>query len=675
MAGDDAVQRLRPCPATLAAGALLVCAVLMAPAARAEEQRPRDLTELTPEQLADLEVTSVAKKPQKTRRTPAAVYVITREGIRRSGVTTLVDALRLAPGIHVARIDSNKWAVGVRGFASSLTRSVLVMIDGRTVYTPLFAGTYWEVQDTLLEDVDRIEVIRGPGGSLWGANSVNGIINIITRSSRETQGALVTVGGGSTERGLGMIRYGGAAADHVTYRAYAKGFDRGPGFHATTPEFDDWHMGQAGFRTDWERTADESVQVQGDVYRGDAGIRTTITGLTPPFLQTVEADTRLSGGNLLARWQRAPSQGAGWSLRAYYDRTDRREPTFGERRNTVDLDLQRHAAYGRHDLVLGLGYRFSAGTAESVPTIVFLPAHRADRLWTALCRDELSFFDGRFVFALGSKFEHNDYSGFELQPNVQALWTPTARQSVWAAVSRAVRTPSRVEHDLTLTALVDPRTPAFALLSGDSQFRPERVVSVQVGHRVDIGSRLVLDTVLFHNTHRDLLSLEPGTPVRETSPPPGRLLFPLLFRNGIRGTSYGVEFAADCSVREGWRLGASYSFLRLSLRNAPGSLDASTASSTSGSAPRHMATLVSRVDLAGHTTLDAVLRYVDRLPARSIPAYTGLDVRLGWRPVAALELAVAGQNLLDPHHPEFPGGGGETVDVRRGVYGTLTWTP
>jgi len=238
-----------------------------------------------------------------------------------------------------------------------------------------------------------------------------------------------------------------------------------------------------------------------------------------------------------------------------------------------------------------------------------------------------------------------------------------------------VRTPSRVEQDLTLTALIDPRTPTFARLIGDQEFRPEKIVTVEVGHRADLGSRLVLDTVLFHNTHRDLLSVEPGTPVREVSPPPPRLIIPFFLRNGIRGTSYGVEVAADWSVRQGWRLGGSYSFLRLSLRNAPGSLDASTASSTSGSAPRHMATLVSRADLAGHTTLDAVLRYVDRLRSRNIPAYTSLDLRLGWRPVAALELAVTGQNLLDPHHAEFPGGGGETVEVRRGVYGTLTWTP
>ena len=639
----------------------------------AAEQKPRDLTELTPEQLANIEVTSVAKKPEKRSRTPAAVYVITRDHIRRSGVTTLVDALRLAPGIQVARIDSNKWAVGIRGFASSLTRSVLVLIDGRTVYTPLFAGTYWEVQDTLLEDVERIEVIRGPGGSLWGANAVNGVINIITKNSRDTQGAFVKAGGGTMERGLAGIRYGGTVGEGLTYRAYAKGFDRGPGFHATTSDFDDWRMARAGFRTDWERTSRDTVRVQGDIYRGDAGLRTTINRLTAPFQETVETDTRLSGGNLLANWQHR-SSGAEWSLLTYYDRTYRGEPSFSEGRHTGDLDLQRQAVYGRHDLVLGLGYRVSSGTARSASSIVFAPPHRTDHLWTAFFRDELSFAAGRFVLALGSKLEHNGYSGFEVQPNLQALWTLGAGQSFWAAASRAVRTPSRVEHDLTITSVIDPRTPTFIELTGNRQFRPEKIITLQVGHRAQVGRRLSLDTVLFHNTHRDLLSLEAGSPVRESSPPPARVVIPYRLGNGVQGSSYGVEVSSDWNPLAWWQIGGSYSFLRLDLENGSGSLDPSTAASTNGSSPRHMASILSQVKLGSSAVLDVVGRHVGALPARRIPAYTTVDARLGWRPVPAFELAVVGQNLLDRHHPEFPGGG-ETVEVRRGVYGTVTWTP
>jgi iron complex outermembrane recepter protein len=664
----------RTAPARIAVLACLGLAWGQA-AAFAADQKLRDLTELTPEQLANIEVTSVAKKPEKRSRTPAAVYVITRDHIRRSGVTTLVDALRLAPGIQVARIDSNKWAVGIRGFASSLTRSVLVMIDGRTVYTPLFAGTYWEVQDTLLEDVDRIEVIRGPGGSLWGANAVNGVINIITRSSRDTQGAFVKAGGGTMERGLAGIRYGGTAGEGFTYRAYAKGFDRGPGFHATTSDYDDWRMARAGFRTDWERTSGDTVRVQGDIYRGDAGLRTTISRLSAPFQETVETDTRLSGGNLLAHWQHRSSNGAEWSLLSYYDRTYRREPTFSEGRDTGDLDLQRQAVYGRHDLVLGLGYRVSPGTARSASAIVFSPPHRTDHLWTAFFRDELTFAEGRFVLALGSKLERNGYSGFEVQPNLQVLWSPSDRQSFWAAASRAVRTPSRVEHDLTITSVIDPRTPTFIQLTGNRQFRPEKIITVQVGHRTQVGRRVSLDTVLFHNTHRDLLSLEAGSPVRESSPPPARVVIPFRLGNGVQGSSYGLEVSSDWNPVAWWQIGGSYSFLRLDLENRSGSLDVSSAASTNGSSPRHMASILSQVKLGSNAVLDIVGRHVGALPARRIPAYTTVDARLGWRPVTAIELAVVGQNLLDRHHPEFPGGGGETVEVRRGVYGTVTWTP
>jgi iron complex outermembrane receptor protein len=636
-------------------------------------QDPRSLTELSPDELMRIEVTSVSRKPATRWRTPAAVAVITRDDIRRSGVTTLVEALRLAPGVQVARIDSNKWAVGVRGFASSLTRSVLVLIDGRSVYTPLFAGTFWEMQDVLLEDVERIEVIRGPGGSLWGANAVNGIINVITRHSRETRGAYAAVGGGTVERAQVGVRYGGASGEGLTYRVYAKAFDRGPGFHPSGGEFDAWSMGQAGFRADWERGTADSVAVHGDVYRGDAGNRTTITTLSPPFTaETVDADTRLRGGNLVARWRHLSASGTDWGLRTYYDRTDRRETTFGEGRDTFDVEVQRRRTHGRHDLVVGAGYRLSSGRVDSVPAVQFVPPRRTDHLWSGFFRDELSFAEGRFVFAAGSKVEHNDYSGFEVQPTLQALWAPTPRHSLWAAAARAVRTPSRVEHDLTLTSVADARTPVFIRVAGDEQFRPEKVFTMEVGYRVRLGSDVALYGIAFHNTHRDLLSTEQGTPQRESSPPPERVVIPLLIRNGVRGSSYGVEVTAQTSPREWWHVGGSYSFLRLDLDRAVGSNDM-THEATNGSSPRHMALLESRIGIGRRADFDVMLRFVDALPARDVAAYTSLDARLAWRPRPAVELAAVGQNLLEPHHLEFTGSGGRRVEVRRGVYGTVTW--
>jgi len=659
--------------------ALLLGAAPEAQAGQAQTAPPppnsRNLTELTPDELLRIEVTSVSKKPETRWRTPAAVSVITRDDIRRSGATTLVDALRLVPGVQVARIDSNKWAVGVRGFASSLTRSVLVMIDGRSVYTPLFAGTYWEMQDVLLEDVERIEVIRGPGGSLWGANAVNGVINVITRNSRETRGAYATVGAGTFERAQIGARYGGASGERLTYRVYAKAFDRGPGFHPTGTEFDSWSMGQAGFRADWARGAADSVEVHGDLYRGDSGNRTTVNTLSPPFAaETVDADTRLRGGNLVARWRHLSASGTDWGLRTYYDRTDRRETTFGEGRDTFDVEVQRRGTHGRHDLVVGGGYRLSSGTVDSVPTVQFVPAHRTDHLWSGFFRDELSFAEGRYVFAAGSKLEHNGYSGFEVQPTLQALWAPKPGQSLWAAAARAVRTPSRVEHDLTLTAIADPRAPVFIRLVGDSQFRSEKVFTMEVGYRVRVGGDVTLDGVAFHNTHRDLLSTERGAPQRESSPPPERVVIPLLIRNGVRGSSWGFEVAAQTSPREWWHLGGSYSFLRLDLEPASGSNDA-TSEATNGSSPRHVALLESRIGIGRRTDFDLMLRFVDALAARDVAAYTSLDARLAWRPRPAVELAAVGQNLLAPHHLELTGSGGRRVEVRRGVYGTITWRP
>lgn len=670
-------RRTRTCPFVLRQEARPAFAVILAlccaTAGAQEPNKPpaKDLTELTPEQLANIEVTSVAKKPETRRRSPAAVYVLTRDEIRRSGVTTLVEALRLVPGVQVARIDSNKWAVGIRGFASRLSRSLLVMIDGRTVYAPLFAGTYWEVQQTLLDDVDRIEVIRGPGGALWGANSVNGVINIITRSSRDTRGTSVTAGGGTDERGLVGVRYGGASGDRLTYRVYARGFDRAPGFHETDDDFDGWHLGQGGFRLDWEPRAGDTASVQGDLYAGKTGQRTNITVLSPPSLQVVEDDADLSGGNLLGRWRHVSSTGTDWALRAYYDRTDRREPSFDEGRDTFDLDLQRRAAYGKHDLIAGLGYRLSSGTVRSVPTVAFVPARRTDHLFTGFVRDEVSFAGNELVLAVGSKVEHNDYSGFEFQPSAQLVWAPTARQSLWALIARSVRTPSRVEHDLTVTALLDPATPTFLRLVGDEEFGSESVLIAEAGYRAQPHRRVAIDAVVFRNEHRDLLSIEPGAPFREDSPVP-HLVVPLFIRNGVEGASYGLEIATDWTALDWWRLGASYSHLRLELAHSPESADVNTPTTTNGSAPRHTLLVQSWMDPWTSVSIDFIGRYVSALPAQRTAGYASVDARLAWRPTAGLEVAVVGRNLLAPHHAEFGSSGG-VVQVARAVYGALTW--
>jgi iron complex outermembrane receptor protein len=628
---------------------------------------PRDLTELSLAELAALEVTTVARTPEMRSHTPAAVFVITQQDIRRSGATTLAEALRLAPGIQISRINSNQWAIGMRGFASRLSRSVLVLIDGRSVYTPLFAGTYWEVQDVLLEDIDRIEVIRGPGGTLWGANAVNGVVNIITKTARDTRGTFLEAGAGNEERGFAGARWGGALGAHADVRVYAKYFDR-DGFRRTVgPPFDDWRMAQGGFRLDGER-GPSTFTLQGDVYGGHAGERTTLGSYTLPFSRTVDQDADLSGGNLRAHWRRALRAGSDFSVQAYYDRTRRDEPGLDETRNTADLDLQYSRKEGRHALLSGLGYRFSHGVTGGDPTILFRPAARTDDIFSAFVQDRIEVAADRVSLTLGAKLERNDYSGLEVQPSARVWFGLRPHQSVWAAVSRAVRTPSRVDRDLDLTVSLDASRPLFTRLLGSPDFRSERAIVYEAGYRAQRGERLLFESVLFYNDYTNLLSLEPGQAFAETDRLGTRTIVPLLIGNGIRGHVGGAELAADVRVTDAWRLHGSYSFLRMSLRARPDSRDTTTATSTEGASPRHRGVVRSSLTF-GSVQLDAIWRRVSSLPAQKVPAYSSLNARAAWRPWAPLEVAVVGRDLLQRSHAEFGGG----TEVERSVYGELAW--
>ena len=640
----------------------------------ATRQSVVDPTRFSLEELLQIEVVSVAKRLEGRMEVAAAVYVITQDDIRRSGVTSIPEALRLAPGVEVARIDANKWAVGVRGFTSRLSRSLLVLINGRSVYTPLFAGVYWEVQDTLMEDIDRIEVIRGPGGIIWGANAVNGVINIITKRAQETQGGLIVGGGGSEEQGFGGVRYGGKIGEDLFYRVYGKVFNRDAAFHRDGPDVDDWRMGQMGFRADWEGRRDDTITVQGDIYAGETGQRAVLTSLTPPFTTTVEEDTDLSGGNLLGRWQRVFSAASDLHLQLYYDRTYRREPTFRESRNTFDLDFQhRFPLPWRQEMTWGLGYRLTSSDTAAVPTIRFTPRHRTDHLFSAFVQDEIRFLAERLRLIIGAKFEHNDYSGFEVQPSARLLWRIAPQQAVWGAITRAVRTPSRVEHDLALTGLLEPNTPTFGRIIPSDAFKPEKLLAYELGYRLQPTSRLFLDIVAFYNRYTDLLSLEPGAPFTEATPPPGRVIVPFLLRNKLHGETYGVELAADWQPFDWWRVSGTYTFLQLNLTPDQDSLDTSTAGSTEGSSPHHQVSVRSFVTLPGHVEFDLVWRYVDHLPSQNIDSYHSLDARLGWRPLPHLSVAVVGQNLLTDHHAEFGGGSSGVTEIERSVYGKVVW--
>jgi iron complex outermembrane receptor protein len=544
---------------------------------------------------------------------------------------------------------------------------MLVLIDGRSVYTPLFAGTYWEVQDVLLEDIDRIEVIRGPGGTLWGANAVNGVINVITRSAKDTHGTLLEGGAGNEENGFAGARWGGALGAHTDVRVYAKYAGRDAAFRRDGPPFDDWRMAQGGFRLDGERGS-SAVTLQGDLYGGHLGERSAVSFYTAPFSRIVEQDGDVSGGNLRAHWRRAIRPGSVLTVQAYYDRTRRVEPAFNETRHTADLDLQYSRQEGRHALLGGIGYRSSRGAAGGVPTIVFRPPTATDDIFSAFVQDRVELAPDRLLVTLGAKVERNDYSGLELQPSARVWFGLRPHQSVWAAVSRAVRTPSRVDRDLDLTASLDPSRPLFARVLGSPDFLSERAIVYEAGYRAQRGERFLFDAAFFHNEYTNLFSLEPGAPFAETDGSGGRTILPILLGNGIRGHVRGVELAADIRVTDTWRLHGSYSLLDMSLRARPGSLDTTTAASTEGASPRHRGVLRSSLSF-GAVQLDAIWRRVSSLPAQDVPAYSSLNARAAWRPWAPLEVAVVGRDLLQSHHPEFGGG----TEVQRSVYGELAW--
>jgi iron complex outermembrane receptor protein len=635
-----------------------------------------DLKQLSLEQLANIEVISASKEPVTVARTPAAIYVLTSEDIRRSGATSIPEVLRLVPGVEVARIDSNKWSLGVRGFTGRLSRSVLVLIDGRSVYTPLFAGVYWEVQDTLLEDVERIEVIRGPGGTIWGANAVNGVINIVTKNSKDTHGMLASAGGGNVDQGFVNFRLGSGSKDkNVNYRIYGKGFARGSEFHSDGREFDDWRIGQGGFRTDWNPREHDALTIQGDLYEGVAGQRVGITSYSPPSFTAVEQNAKLAGGNLMGRWRRDLAAGSDIQVQAYYDRTNREDVNLSEVRNTFDVDLLHHFALPLgQDLIWGVGGRFSVGNAiPVVSTVVITPDKFTDKLYSAFIQDEIPIVESRLSLTVGSKFLHNNYSGFDVQPSARLLWTPRPQHSLWAAVTRAVRTPSRIEEDLQLTALIAPTPPLFVRVATNRTFSSEHLVSYEAGYRGLIRPYLYLDVAAFYNHYDHLLSIEPGTPFSESSPSPTHLVIPYLFGNGLLGDTSGIEFASEWTPIRSWRLKGSYSYLNLELRRSAGSLDPSTVSSTEDSSPRHQVVLQSFLQLPKNLELDLTYRFVSALPAQSARSYSTGDVRFGWHVGERVEISIAGQNLFQPHHAEYGGDPGGLVEVKRSAYAKATW--
>jgi iron complex outermembrane receptor protein len=632
-------------------------------------QPPSALKRLSVEELMDIEVTSVSKYPEKLSVAAAAVAVLTQEDIESSGFTSIPEALRLVPGLNVARLDSHTWAISSRGFNDIFANKLLVLIDGRSVYTPLFSGVFWEVQDTLLADIERIEVVRGPGATLWGANAVNGVINIITKSARDTQGLLVSSGGGTEEQGFVNLRYGVKLDENAFLRVYAKYFNRDASVLPNgTEAHDAWDMYQGGFRLDWEPSSENSFTFQGDIYTGNQDEIYAVPTTTFPFAGTIAATDTVSGGNLLGRWSHSFSSDSQLTVQAYYDRTERDSPIFGEKRDTGDIDLQHRFALGkRQEVIWGLGFRSTHDEVRNSLNISLLPEKRTLNLYSAFLQDEISLVPESLRLTLGSKFEHNDFTGFEIQPSARLLWTPGHAQTLWTSVSRAVRTPSRTESDIRLNpAPPVPLPPGLITILGNPEMDSEQLIAYEVGYRLQPIDQLKLDLTAFYNDYDDLRTLE----LTMSGP-----VSPSRVANNLFGESYGAEISATAQVSKRWRLQGSYSYLDVQLHRRAGSQDSLSEKAAEGSSPHHQFFVRSLLDLGWNIQFDATLRYVDVLPAPQIASYLTLDLRVAWSPRKDVEFALVGQNLLDDRHPEFAPTfvGTQQTEVERSIYGMVVW--
>jgi iron complex outermembrane receptor protein len=666
-----------------------VLAWLSTAAALAIEQQPPPkkpaLPDLSLEELMNTEITSVAKKEQRVREAAVAVYVITQEDIRRSGATTIAEALRMAPGIDVARIDSNKWAISSRGLNGRFANKLLVLIDGRSVYTPLFSGVHWDVQDLLLEDIERIEVIRGPGATLWGANAVNGVINIISKRAVQTQGGLLVASAGSRERASGGLRYGGSLGEAAHYRVYAKYFDRDGFLDAPGAGLsDDWDAFRAGFRIDRDGRSSNGFTLQGDVYTSNVQGALAVATVVPPFTSLLTDASDLSGGNLLGRYKRTFSGGSDMTLQLYYDRTAREDKVHHETRNTFDLDFQHHFKPATaHDVIWGLAARSTGDTIDGSSVLGFDPRKRRDTLWSGFVQDEIALRGEELRLTVGSKFEHNDYTGFEIQPNARLLWTPHERHTLWASASRAVRTPSRFEHDALIhLGVLPPAPPALPLttvidLLGSSRFESEELWAFEAGYRVQATSRLFLDAAAFYNTYDKFRSLEPGLPALRTTPLPPHLVVVLRPENTFDAIAYGAEAAATWSPSAHWKLSTSYSWLRVNLKRGAGSQD-TLSEGQEHDTPQHQLQLRSYIDLPARLGFDAALYYASSLfnapPVPRVESRIRADAALTWSPRDAVSLGVVAQNVLEPDRLEVnPGFLVAPAPNPRSFYVKLAW--
>jgi iron complex outermembrane recepter protein len=648
----------------------------------AQQSNNPDLSQASLEDLMNIHVTSVSKKEQRLSEIGAAVFVITQEDIRRSGAANIPDVLRMAPGVEVAQIDAITWAISIRGFNGRYANKVLVLMDGRTVYSPDFSGVMWDTQDVPLEDIDRIEISRGPGGTVWGANAVNGVISITTKSAKATPGGLATAGGGSQQAATGLAQYGGSLGSDGAYRIFDKYSNVGSSeFPNGSAGGDGWHQSHGGFRTDWTLSPNDALTVQGDLLStaGSETLTTLFANAITSGPRTLDSPVEIQSANILSRWTHTFSNGSDVVVQTYYDRDDTTLWGIRDILNTVDLDVQHHLKWGgRQDIVWGGGFRFTQDSSTPGYAITLVPLYPTDRLANVFFQDEISLAHS-VALTLGTKFEHNTYNGFEYEPSAQLVWSATDRQTVWFSAARAIRQPARLDSSVSVDYQFVPLGGgefALAKIVPDRDTKAEELRNVEAGYRTQISDRLSFDATAFLSYYYHLHTQQPGTPFVNPDPSAPYLIIPLEPGYLGSGRGYGGEVFGNWKLNGRWRISPGYSWLRNNTWISPASPGAVFALPGAAS-PENQFQVRSLWNVTRRLEFDCSLGYVEAMPQGAYgfaPGYTRLDTRLGWHIGESIELSLGGQNLLTPRHLEFYGEYPvQPTFVERSAIAKITW--
>ncbi|MER0169152.1 MAG: TonB-dependent receptor [Nitrosomonas sp.] len=665
---------------------LFLLGCLANPAIAENQSINNQFLNLSIEELMNVKVTTVSRNPQRLTQVASAVFVITQDDIRRSGATSIPDALRMAPGVQVERVGTDKWAISVRGFNGLYANKLQVLMDGRSVYSPIFSGVLWEQQDTLMEDIERIEVIRGPAATSWGSNAVNGVINIITKKAADTQGALFTAGGGSFENGFAGARYGGMINEDTPFRVYAKGFTRGQ-TQALSGENanDQWHSARGGFRFDHNRGIDQFT-LQSDFFSNFDGGTLDKSASNLSTSRSGEMRGHNEGGNIRFRWDRTFSEQSAFMLQAYYDRSRSQLLPIGKfDAESFDVDMQyRFPLFERHNLTWGANYRLYHNKVPDTNLLTLSPREQTNHLIGTFIRDDITLIPDRLLFTVGSRFEHNDFTGMEIQPNARLMWTPNTENSIWMAVSRAVRTPSRAENDAIINITPQLQSsigspllpfPIAALLNGSSGFNSEKLIAYELGYRHQFSPQASIDMTGFINDYSQMRDSALGALSLSTGSP-RQLILPFTISNQGSALTYGFETSVDWKPKDNWRLQSSYSFLHIdfSSKNFLTKSDP-TGGGAEKVTPQHQLSVRSNYDFSERLQFNLWLRYISNIEFYHIPGYVTMDAKLAYKPAKNTELFVVGQNLFSQNHRETVSEFTPIVPVfiPRGVYAGVQW--